>query len=38
MHRAAISQLSRMAEDGNPLREPVVTGLEQVVEKRMRRG
>ncbi|WP_203291815.1 response regulator [Maricaulis parjimensis] len=38
MHRATISQLSRMAEDGNPLREPVVMGLEQVVEKRMRRG
>ena len=38
MHRSAIAQLSRMAEDGNPLREPVVTGLEQVVEKRMRRS
>lgn len=37
MHRAALAQLTRMAEDGNPLREPVVTGLEQVVEKRMRR-
>lgn len=37
MHRAALAQLTRMAEDGNPLREPVVTGLEQVVEKRMKR-
>ncbi|MED5550333.1 MAG: hypothetical protein VX529_13335 [Pseudomonadota bacterium] len=37
MHRAALAQLTRMAEDGNPLREPVVTGLEQVVDKRMRR-
>lgn len=37
MHRAALAQLSRMAEDGNPLREPVVTGLEQVVDKRMQR-
>jgi len=35
MHRAALAQLARMAEDGNPLREPVVTGLEQVVAKRM---
>jgi CheY-like chemotaxis protein len=37
MHRAALAQLTRMAEDGNPLREPVVTGLERVVEKRMQR-
>jgi len=37
MHRAALAQLTRMAEDGNPLREPVVTGLEQVVDKRMQR-
>ncbi len=37
MHRAALAQLVRMAEDGNPLREPVVTGLEQVVAKRMGR-
>lgn len=37
MHRATLAQLTRMAEDGNPLREPVVTGLEQVVDKRMRR-
>ena len=35
MHRAALAQLVRMVEDGNPLREPVVTGLEQVVAKRM---
>ena len=38
MHRAALAQLVRMVEDGNPLREPVVTGLEQVVAKRMGRG
>jgi len=38
MHRAALAQLLRMAEEGNPLREPVVTGLEQVVAKRMGRG
>ncbi|MFY0638286.1 response regulator [Maricaulis maris] len=37
MHRAALAQLVRMVEDGNPLREPVVTGLEQVVAKRMGR-
>ncbi len=37
MHRAALAQLARMAEDGNPLREPVVSGLEQVVAKRMGR-
>ncbi|MHA6287390.1 response regulator [Maricaulis sp. CAU 1757] len=37
MHRAALAQLVRMAEDGHKLREPVVTGLEQVVAKRMRR-
>ncbi|OLF81489.1 hypothetical protein AWH62_02120 [Maricaulis sp. W15] len=37
MHRAALAQLVRMAEDGNPLREPVVAGLEQVVAKRMGR-
>jgi len=37
MHRAALAQLLRMAEEGNPLREPVVTGLEQVVAKRMGR-
>ena len=37
MHRATLAQLTRMAEDGNPLREPVVTGLEKVVDKRMRR-
>ena len=37
MHRATLAQLTRMAEDGNPLREPVVAGLEQVVDKRMRR-
>ena len=37
MHRATLAQLTRMAEDGDPLREPVVAGLEQVVDKRMRR-
>ncbi|WP_300544453.1 hypothetical protein [Maricaulis sp.] len=37
MHRAALAQLTRMAEDGNPLREPVVTGLEEVVGRRMKR-
>lgn len=37
MHRAALAQLMRMAEDGNPLREPVVAGLQQVVAKRMGR-
>ena len=37
MHRAALAQLVRMAEDGNPLREPVVAGLEQVVAKRLAR-
>jgi DNA-binding response OmpR family regulator len=35
MHRAALGQLIRMADDGNPLRIPVVCGLEQVVAKRM---
>ncbi|WP_300527352.1 response regulator [Maricaulis sp.] len=34
MHRAAIAQLARLADEGNPLREPVVTGLEQVVARR----
>ena len=34
MHRAALAQLVRMAEMGNPLREPVVKGLEEVVELR----
>ena len=34
MHRAAIAQLARLADEGNPLREPVVTGLEQVVTRR----
>lgn len=38
MHRAALAQLARMAENGNPLREPVVQGLEQVVAKRMDRA
>ncbi len=37
MHRAALAQLLRMAEEGHSLREPVVTGLEQVVAKRMGR-
>jgi two-component system chemotaxis response regulator CheY len=35
MHRAALAQLTRMSDDGNPLRIPVVRGLEQVVAKRM---
>lgn len=35
MHRAALAQLNRMADQGNPLREPVVTGLEQVVANRL---
>ena len=35
MHRAALAQLNRMADQGNPLREPVVTGLEQVVATRL---
>lgn len=34
MHRAALAKLVRMAEMGNPLREPVVKGLEEVVELR----
>ena len=35
MHRAALAQLSRMADNGDPLREPVVSGLEQVVARRL---
>jgi CheY-like chemotaxis protein len=38
MHRATLAQLSRMAAAGDPLREPVVQGLEQVVAKRMSHG
>ena len=37
MHRAALAQLVRMTGAGDPLRGPVVTGLEQVVAKRMAR-
>ena len=36
MHRAALAQLVRMADAGNPLRDPVVSGLEQIVENRIR--
>ena len=36
MHRAALAQLARMAGDGDPLRDAVVSGLEQIVEKRLR--
>ncbi len=36
MHRAALAQLVRMADAGNPLRDPVVSGLERIVEKRLR--
>tara|TARA_R110000868_G_scaffold120773_3_gene320604 strand:+ start:14967 stop:15806 length:840 start_codon:yes stop_codon:yes gene_type:complete len=35
MHRAALAQLVRMSGAGDPLRGPVVTGLEQLVAKRM---
>lgn len=35
MHRAALAQLVRMADAGNPLRDPVVSGLEQIVTKRL---
>lgn len=35
MHRAALAQLARMADAGSPLRDPVVSGLEQIVEKRL---
>ncbi|WP_339742709.1 response regulator [uncultured Maricaulis sp.] len=35
MHRAALAQLVRMAEAGNPLRDPVVSGLEQIVTQRL---
>lgn len=35
MHRAALAQLARMADAGNPLRDPVVSGLEQIVAKRL---
>ena len=35
MHRATLAQLSRMKEMGNPLRDPVINGLEEVVAKRM---
>lgn len=38
MHRAALAQLIRMADDGNPLRTPVVNGLEEIVAKRLRAG
>lgn len=38
MHRAALAQLVRMADNGNPLRDPVVSGLEQIVAKRLRAG
>jgi len=37
MHRAALAQLVRMADDGDPLRDPVVSGLEAIVEKRLAR-
>lgn len=37
MHRATLARLTRMAEEGNPLREPVVDGLEEVVARRIRR-
>lgn len=37
MHRAALAQLARMAEMGNPLRDPVVNGLEEVVDLRIRK-
>lgn len=36
MHRAALAQLVRMNGAGDPLRGPVVTGLERLVTKRMR--
>ncbi|MGK0267315.1 MAG: CheY-like chemotaxis protein [Maricaulis sp.] len=36
MHRAALAQIVRMADDGNPLRDPVVSGLEQIVANRLR--
>jgi two-component system chemotaxis response regulator CheY len=35
MHRAALARLAQMIDDGNPLRHPVVEGLERVVAKRM---
>ncbi len=35
MHRAALAQLVRMADAGNPLRDPVVSGLEQIVARRL---
>jgi two-component system chemotaxis response regulator CheY len=35
MHRAALAQLAQMIDDGDPLRGPVVHGLESVVAKRM---
>ncbi|WP_417489989.1 response regulator [Maricaulis sp.] len=35
MHRAALALLTRMADNGDPLRDPVVTGLEMIVDKRL---
>tara|TARA_R110002126_G_scaffold122041_3_gene263675 strand:- start:1914 stop:2750 length:837 start_codon:yes stop_codon:yes gene_type:complete len=35
MHRAALAQLVRMTDNGDPLRDPVVAGLELIVEKRL---
>ncbi|WP_417494402.1 response regulator [Maricaulis sp.] len=34
MHRAALAQLARMANNGDPLRDAVVSGLEQIVDQR----
>ncbi|WP_417471017.1 response regulator [Maricaulis sp.] len=36
MHRAALAQLTRMTGDGDPLRDAVVSGLEQIVERRLK--